>query len=265
MSSKRIAIVGTAASWKQTPWDDPTLEIWGLNDAWTLNFPRADRWFELHPMDHFHYRKVEQKVVYADDVPHGFYVRPVGHLEKLQEMARTIPVYLQREPPQGWPPNARRLPIEQLEAAFGPYFASGPSYEVALAILEGASEIQVWGIHLETEQEYRDQRANFEHLLGIARGRGITVVMAPQSPVMRHGWKYGYEPKPDVHPAKRALLQARHEKGELVSALAQWPRWKSKAGLVDRLRRVSALEMDCLQRMAHRTPVVIQVPMIGGV
>lgn len=279
---KRIAIVGTAESWKDTPWNDPGLEIWGLNDAYTLGLPRVDRWFELHPIDHFYFRPLAQRVVYAEDVPHGYYVRPQGHLEKLQEMAKTIPVYLQKDPPKGWPINAQRLPLEKLISAFGsrldaklgarvfdpisanagvdPYIASGPWFEVALAILEGADEIQIWGIHLATEQEYRDQRSNFENILGIARGMGIKVVMAEKSPVLKHGWQYAYEPKPAMHPAKEQLFRVRQEKSALISQMATGPR---KPGALDRLRRMEAMEADCLRVMQQRKPVVITAPVLG--
>lgn len=257
---KRIAIVGTAGSWIHTPWDDPTLEIWGLNDAWTLGLKRVDRWFELHPLDRFHFRPLHQHVVYAHEVPHGCYVRPHGHLEKLQEMARTIPVYLQQTPPAGWPPNARRLPFERLVAEFGTYWASGPSYEVALAILEGASEIQVWGIHLSTEAEYREQRPNFEYLLGIARGRGIHVVMAEASPVLKHSWQYAVQPKPPMHPAKAKLLDVRQAKSDLILRMAKAP----TRGAADRLRRLDAMEMDCIRAMQQRERVMIEAPVLGG-
>mgnify|MGYP001473345470 CR=1 FL=1 len=256
---KRIAIVGTANSWRDTPWDDPTLEIWGLNDAYTLGFPRCDRWYELHPIDHFYFRPLKDRVVYADDVPHGYYVRPQGHLEWLQQAAKTIPVFLQSDPPAGWPPNAQRFPREAVTQAFGTYWASGPAYEVAHAILEGASEIHVYGIHLSTEAEYREQRPQFEHMLGIARGRGIKIVMATSSPVLKHGWQYGYEPKPAMHPAKVKLMHVRHAKGELAAKLVTMP--ASKQGPArDRLRRLEAMEMDCLQRMQNREPVRITAP-----
>lgn len=261
---KRICIIGTAGSWRDAPWADPGLEFWALNDSWSLNLPRIDRHFELHPLDRMYFRPLHNKLVYAEDVPHGFYVRPEGHLEQLQMMARSIPVYLQNDPPPGWPPNAKRLPIEQLEAAFGTYWASGPSYEVALAMLEGATEIQVWGIHLETEHEYREQRPNFEGLLMRAIERGIKVVMAPQSPLLKHGWKYGYEAKPAPHPAKERIQRVRHEKMGLIQALATWPRFKSKAAPLDRLRRLEAQEMDCVRILSQRKVVVIDAPVLTG-
>lgn len=262
---KRIAIVGTAPSWRDCPFDDPSLHIACLNDAYTLGIPRVDSWWDLHPLDHFYYRDPAKRVVDAAEVPPGYYVRPIGHLDKLKEMARTIPVFLQSEPPADWGPNAQRLPIESYVEKYGDYWTSGPAYMVAWAIEQGAEEIQVWGIHLETEQEYRDQRANFEHLLGIAKGRGIKVVMAPASPVLRHGWRYAYQPRPAMHPAKAKLLEVRHRKGELMAHLANMGRWSKRAHLADQVVRLKALEWDCLRALQQRAPVVIQAPVVEGI
>lgn len=257
---KRVAIVGTAASWRDCPFLDPGLDVWGLNDAWTLGFPRVTAWFELHPLDRLYFRPVEVRQVYADAVPHGYYVRPQGHLERLQDMARTIPVWLQSEPPPGWPPNARRLPLEDLERTFGTWWASGPAFEVGLAILQGYEEIQVYGIHLETEHEYREQRENFARMLGFAEGRGIRVIMAERSPLMKHPWKYGYERKPFPHPAKVALQLARHQQAEVASALVRVPWWQRRGPMQDRLRRLRAVEADAVEGLQYRSLEVLTVP-----
>lgn len=260
--TKKVAIVGTAESWTKTPWDDPSMEVWGINDGYLSRdahgrgMRRADRWFDLHPIDKFWYRKPGQKFLNAAEVPTGVYIRPDGHLEWLKEQARTIKVYLQDTPPADWPVNAQRFPIEQVTEAFGNYWASGPSYEVALAMLEGFEEIHVYGIHLATDAEYVHQRPNFEHLLGIARGKGINVVMADESPVLKHGWRYGYDPKPQapVDPVRQAmkveLKQVQKEKHALIAALVNWPRFKSKGELPDRLRRLEVIEMDIQQQLA---------------
>src|SRR3990167_6876158 len=266
--SKRIAIVGTAPSWVDTPWHDLDLKIWSLNDAYLCRdwkgqgIPRADRWFDLHPLDKFVYRKADQKVIYANQVPPGYYVRPDGHLDWLKQQAKTIPVYLQQEPPAGWPAHAQRFPIEAVTERFGDYWASGPSYMVALAILEGATEIHVYGIHLSTQHEYIDQRPNFERMLGIAQGLGITVVMAQTSPVLKHGWQYGYQPKPEpvTHPAEQAMHEAHSQRAKLLKAMAGWPWWRRRTAVTDRLRRLEALEQDFqLQIMQTRPSSVVRV------
>ena len=255
-TEKRVAIVGTAPSWKQAPFADPSIEIWGLNDGYACRdaqgrgLPRADRWFELHPLNHMYFRDLHQRVIYDKDVPKGFYVRPKGHLEWLADQSKRIPVYLQGHPPLGFGPNAQRFPIESVEAEFGSYWAAGPSYEIALAILEGFTEIQVWGIHLSTEQEYIDQRPNFEHLLGIARGRGIKVVMAEQSPVLKHGWKYAYEPRPQK-PVDPILVQIRQIKERRATVTAQLMKAPT-AATRDLLRRIDAQETDLRMQLARK-------------
>lgn len=254
MTAKRVAIIGTAESWRQTPWTDPSIECWCLNDAYCLNVPRADRWFEIHPLDRMVFRPKTQKVVKASDIPPGHYLRPEGHLDWLKRTAQTIPVYLQAEPDASWPPNARRFPIEAVEAEFGSYWASGPAYMVALAMLEGFTEIHVYGIHLATQHEYLEQRSNFEHLLGIARGRGIRVVMAESSPVMKHPWRYAYEPKPAPQPNPYAdeWKATQKEKAQLMAALVNWPAGSDKTRALARLRRLEVIEIDIQQQLQKR-------------
>src|SRR5688572_8658899 len=145
---KRAAIVGTASSWKKTPWDDPAVTVVGLNDAYALGFPRADEWFELHPFEKMWLRPPGNAPVYAKDIPPGAYIRPTGHLDWLKQQATAIPVWLQKEPPADWPANAARLPIEAIEAEFGEYWASGPVYEIAHLYMRGYREFEIYGIHL---------------------------------------------------------------------------------------------------------------------
>lgn len=267
--SKRVCIVGTARSWKETPWTDPTLEIWSLNDAYVMGLPRIDRWFELHPLDQMWFRDPRNKQVDPRQVPPGHYIRPRGHLEWLKHAAKTIPVYLQKDPPADWPVNAKRLPLEDLEARFGQYWASGPAYMVALAILEGYTEIWITGIHLETEHEYREQRPQWEHLLGRILGPNVTesvrdgfryfdgqvrVVLPVKCPIMQHGWKYAFEPKPQGKPNPYAdeLKAVQTEKQELIRALIDWPVGKDKSRQVERLKRLDIIELDIQTQLAKR-------------
>jgi hypothetical protein len=265
---KRCCIVGTAPSWKQTPFGDPTLAIWSLNDAYMLGIPRADRWFELHPLDKMWFRPKTQRTVRADEIPSGHYVRPEGHLEWLKKQAETIPVFLQDAPPADWPANAHRLPIEQIHAAFGDdYWASGPSYMLALAILEGYTEVWVTGIHLSTEAEYREQRPQWEFMLGRLLGPNVKksvkngfryfdghvrIVLPESCPILAHGWKYAYEskPQPTPNPYRDELAQVRQHKQQLVKALITMPDGPQKEASVKRLQRIEIIELDCQQMLA---------------
>jgi hypothetical protein len=264
---KRAVIVGTAQSWKQAPFDDPGATIVSLNDAYMLDLPRVDEWYELHPVDKFYYRKKTQKVIHEKDVTKGHYIRPEGHMEWLQKQAATIPVWLKDAPPDGWPANAQRFPIEAIEAKYGQYWASGPSYILAHLYERGYRHVEIYGIHLATEHEYREQRPQFENLLGrmlgphvtethegekrIFTGADFTLVLPKSSPIMQHGWKYAYEPKPQPkhNPYRDELAQVRAQKDALVKALVHWPAKKDKQPALDELTWLEIVELDCTQQI----------------
>lgn len=46
---KKVAIVGTSHSWHMAPFDDPDVEIWGVNNGFiNMGDKRVSRWFDLH-------------------------------------------------------------------------------------------------------------------------------------------------------------------------------------------------------------------------
>lgn len=264
---KRAAIIGTAQSWKQAPFADPGITIVSLNDAYMLELGRVDEWYELHPVEKFYYRKKTQKTIDAKDVPKGHYIRPDGHLDWLKSKAVTMPVWLKETPPDDWPVNAQRFPIEAIEAKYGTYWASGPSYILAHLYERGYRHIEIYGIHLSTHDEYRDQRPQFENLIGrllgahvtetidgekrIFTGADFTLVLPKSSPIMQHGWKYAYEPKPQPtpNPYRDELAQVRAQKEALVNALVYWPAKKDKTSVLDELSWLEIVEMDCAQQL----------------
>ena len=214
--SQRVAIVGTAPSWKLTPWNDPGIQILGLNDAYKLGWPRADGWYDIHPMSKFHFTGGQR--IYSHQVPPGHYVRPDGHIEWLAK--QTIPVWLHEDPPAGWV-HARKFPKEAIEAEFGRYMTSTPAWMLAHVIQQGAKEIHIYGIHLATEHEYIEQRPNFEFLIGRVLGSGkiktyldqglrtyetqdARVVLPEDSPILQSNFQYAYQTRPNAYlePAK---------------------------------------------------------------
>lgn len=268
---QRAVIVGTAESWKRAPWQDPSAYIVGLNDAWSLGFPRADEWYELHPLDQMHFRDPRSKVIRAEDNPKGHYVRPAGHLEWLQKQAVAIPVWLQQAPPDGWPANAQPLPLADLEAKYGAYWASGPAYELLHLYDRGFREIHIYGIHLATEHEYREQRSNFEFLIGRLLGpqitmtvdkglrtydgeTGVRIVLPVESPILQHGWKYAFQPKPPkvLDPLDVEWKRTQKEKQQVLNAIVRLKNPREKQALVERLRRLEIVEMDIQQQAAKK-------------
>lgn len=259
MSEKRCCIVGTAPTWIQTPWNDPEIEIWLLNDVYNAGpIQRASRWFDLHPISAMHFRAPGSgKFVHENEVPEGkHYIRPHNHLEFLRKTAETIPVFLQ-EVPDGWPPNAQRFPIEDVMTFLKArpdqvsYVASSPAMMIALAAIEGYAEIQIFGIHLATEHEYREQRPSMEWLLGRLAERGVRIILPKDCPLLKHTHVYGYEPKPAplaLEPRKK-LMALEHQKAKLVRELVLWPRWKSKDAKLEELRKLDAQIVDCTQQI----------------
>jgi hypothetical protein len=250
---KRCAIVGTAQSWKQTPWHDATLEVWCLNDAYLIGVPKADRWYDLHPLHQMHFRGGSELVVSAKEVPVGSYVRPQGHLDWLR--SRPIPVYLAEARPDF--PTSKAFPTQAVLDYFAPYWpmrlqrdgsiTAGKDYEVSTpswmlmqAIMEGYQEIHIYGIHLATQWEYLQQRPNFEFLLGIAAGKGIKIVLPQSTPICRGAYRYAFDPKIDL-PVQAAELEiAKIKEAGLVLRreleTLPWHAWQRKKAIAARLQ-----------------------------
>ena len=216
VAEKRIAIIGTAQSWRQTPWDDKDLELWSLNDAYRMDgFKRAEVWFDFHPLNKFFYT-ASGKPIYAHQVPPGMYCRPEGHhdwLGKFQGTTYLHPGYKEQYPPAADWPNAKPFPKAEIEAEFGRYFTSSPAWMLALAAMQGIRDITITGIHLATEGEYIDQRPGFEFLLGRILGpqrlrmtpaNGFRiyetedgrVVLPESSPILSSNFQYAFDPQP---------------------------------------------------------------------
>lgn len=249
---ERFCITGTAPTWRMTPWADTGLVIASMNDAYQMDgFERADEFYDLHPLDHFYLVPEapagQKAIIYAHQIPHGHYVRPAKHLDWLA--TQTIPVWLhpdhaaQHPASADWP-AARPFPKAEIEDAFGRYFTSTPAWMLAHAILRGAKELHIYGIHLSTESEYIEQRPNFEFLCGCVLGRGkrkLTVadglrhyetadgmiVLPEASPILSSNFQYAFEvsPRRAVEPLKWNLHKAVVKRDRRILALKQANPW----------------------------------------
>ena len=280
--SDRIAIVGTAHSWQQTPWQDASLKIWSLNDAYRLpGFVRADAWFDFHPLNRFYHPEKGQQV-YAHQVPAGYYVRPEDHLAWMAQ--QTIPLYLhpqycEQHPDAATWRHARPFPRAEIEAYFGYapgiddayYSTSSPAWMLALAILQGAREIHIYGIHLATQREYIEQRPNFESLIGRVLGRGKQtvrlkdglrhyetadghVVLPEATPIFKADFQYAFEPCPRT--AEDALHweihKAQVKQQRAVQALIDRKWYQRRRRLKHDLVRANARMSDAQEALQQR-------------
>lgn len=262
---KKCAIVGTAQTWIQTPWNDLSVDILTLNDGYALawrkgwaELPRQTFHFDLHPFAQMSFRPKHQSQVSAADVPAGAYLRPEGHLDWLR--TRPFPVYVNQKP-QGWPDHVREFPRAELEAKYGTYVTSTPAWMLLWAMEQGYTEIHVLGIHLATQWEYLAQRPCMEHWLGVALSRGIKVILPEKCPLLKSKHVYAYEPKPDIplHVAEQRIAEIKQDGARLqqqLKAVKFYERGR-KADLEARLAVVNIELADAKQAHGRIAQIVM--------
>lgn len=186
---KKVALIGFASnSLHLVPWTDPAFEIWGMNQG-HLNFKRrADRWFEMHMPE-----------ATAD-------VRDPAYLDFLKTCP--VPIYMIQRYDEY--PNSIRFPIEDaLRLAGRDYFMSSVSYMIATAIMEGFTEIHLYGINLAIGDEYFYEKPNAEWWIGKAEGMGIRVYVPQASSLLKQYRRYGYHVDARPSQSLKVLVQAR--------------------------------------------------------
>jgi hypothetical protein len=172
MTGRHIVMVGTAASRVSAPVADKSAEIWGVSSRGTL--PRADRWFELHPIDY-----TFEKAHEADE-----------WRKLLSEFTADVPELWMMFPEPNLHPNVITYPLERIKARFGTdHMASTFSWMMAVAIDEMApidadgtrhfaepgSKISIYGVDMEFGTEYEEQRKGFKAMMSIAEQLGIEI------------------------------------------------------------------------------------------
>lgn len=75
-------------------------------------------------------------------------------------------------------PLSEAFPLDEYVERFGqPYFLNTISYMIAYALLQGAKEIELFGINQASSSEYFYEKPSVEYLLGIAIGMGVKVAI----------------------------------------------------------------------------------------
>jgi hypothetical protein len=228
--TRKVAIVGFADSYAHAPFEDPSVEIWGINELHRY-VVRWDRWFELHARESFEIKGNR------DQEAHVNWLRaqpPVGHPDYK-------PVYMRER--FGDIPAGQVLPLEALaERFFGqhgwpPYFTSSIGFMLAMAIAEGRDAqhrpisddavgwIGLYGIDLASDTEYADQRPNAEYFIGLARGLGIEVVIADGSALLRSNYIYAFETREEKEGVNgrtfliHRMLEIEEQRNKVISTL----------------------------------------------
>lgn len=177
--------------------------MWSV--VWAYKYkeiPRIDRLFEMHPI---WLQAASEKEEYQK-------VR--DHYQWLKEN-QTIPIYMMENRYEI--PRCVRYPIEQvwyllpLERQHS-HFGSSVDYMMALAIYEGYQTIELYGIEMGSETEYRYQRESFQYWVGQCDARGIKIVF-PQNTILFKKKMYGYEGGSMIYrqSMEAVLLQRRNQ------------------------------------------------------
>ena len=273
---ERVGIIGTAASWVKTPWKDQGMYLYSLNDAYRMKgFQRADRWYDLHPVEKMFFLAPDQPLT-PTTVPPGHYVRPAGHVEWLARNAQAIDVYVHHDFAQTVPamstwPKGHAFDKAEVEAHHGRYFTSSPAWMMAHAIMEGVKELYIYGIHLATEFEYVQQRPNFEFLCGRILGGGRLketvkdgmryyetrnglVALPTESPVLSSDFQYAYDARPDAGegPLKWDMHRFTVKRERAAKALATRRWWTRARPLQEDFLTWDAHLADVRERIARR-------------
>jgi chaperonin cofactor prefoldin len=154
-------------------------DIWVFNEAlsnpaetWC---PRADAVFQMHV------ETIWKNPNNRNDKNHAAW---------LAEQTDTI-VYMQEQYPDV--PMARKYPLDDVCGGLHfnkRYFTSSVAYALALAAHLGYRKVEVYGVEMETDTEYRYQRDGVTFWLGVALGRGAEVELHCG---MMEAPLYGYE------------------------------------------------------------------------
>jgi len=200
----KVAIIGTAPSSRMlAPYADKTWKIWACSPGNMNILPRVDRWFEIHSTLHW--------------PENAHYGRP--YLEYLKKL--DIPVYAQPiyANPHGELPKATPFPKDKVVAEFGPYFfTSSFAWMIALAIMEGAKEIALFGVDMASRDEYILQRPGGYYFLTECMRRGIKIGAPYESDILQPPPLYGFC---DSTPYMRKLMAREKELKDRIGGMKQ--------------------------------------------
>ena len=159
-------------------------ELWGFNgsdrlvDKSNKHRSRYTRWYELHSREKFE----------AD-----------GDVDNMAQA--DCRVILQQ--PHPGVPSSEAFPIEEVKALLiYPYITNSITMMIVHAILDGFEEIALFGIDMairmgDGPSELSEQRPSVEYALGIAVGRGLSVVIPDACDLLKTDVIYGYDEHQD--------------------------------------------------------------------
>lgn len=148
-------------------------DIWVFNEAPTAEWvKRADATLQMH-----------NEAIWRNPMN----VNDTGHFEWLKSQD-AVEVIMQEVYPEV--PRSSKYPLDDVLGQVANfivndkpyrYFTSSPAYALALGVQKGYKRIEIYGVEMATDTEYRYQRDGVAFWLGVAAGKGIEVVMQTES------------------------------------------------------------------------------------
>ncbi len=156
----KLVILGSADPTRgMAPYDDDDYEIWGLSVITTFpDVKRLDVLFEMHPEE--------------------YYERDPNVLKRLQGLGKPLYMLKKRDDI----PTAMAYPMDMIMTKYRAYHTSSISYMMVLAyhsfLTTGKPKcVELYGVHMNVEEEYKEQRPCCEYWLGCMEAAGIEIVL----------------------------------------------------------------------------------------
>jgi hypothetical protein len=177
----KVSLLGFALPTRDlTPWNDPDMDFWGLNERYNhgnFQIDKASAWFQIHPLANC------MRPDNNNDLKHPEWLRA----------KHDFPIFMQQQYEDV--PSSVKFPLAQcnqyLNRPAG-YYSSGVAYMLVLAMYLGFQRIELYGIQMETETEYFKQRPNLEYLIGYGRAKGIDIYL-PEACSIARSEVYAYK------------------------------------------------------------------------
>jgi hypothetical protein len=167
----KVCIVGGCPSSEYlAPFNDESWEIWVLGNQYDRHQNRrVTRLFEIHDNLTEHDESYPQWLVDQE-----------------------LPLVIGKQFPIT-SPYAMVFPEKEAnELLGGEFLSSSPAYMMALAILEEAEEIAIYGVDMAVDNhEYFKQRPEMYAWIALAKARGIKVTIPDESPLFKGGYVEG--------------------------------------------------------------------------
>jgi len=175
---RTVALCGfSEKSWGPVLDLDESIELWSVNHAYRLGFPRIDRLFEMHHVELLKDRNYYERKMQRE---HIRYLRTASHPVCMLDHHDEFPA-------------SERYPIEDA-IALDPEadFCSTFDYMMAFAILQGdIDKVLLYGFDMDSDSEWSYQRPSAIGWIRFARAKGIEV--SGEGGLFEKRKLYGYE------------------------------------------------------------------------